>query len=343
MGQKEKIEAIQGREYYWSRSILGNDWAIFFILLGAREAGKSYDVMDLFLRAWKKEKIPFYWLRLSETSTKKMLQNKAKKFIDADLVRKYKLELTVKGSDVYDHGKKMATVLPLSSMAKDKGVAFYDKDFLAKNPNMRYNIALDEFQREKGEKNYFDIIYNLVNQLENLVRSTKDRIRVFFIANALQEASDVLAAFNFIPEEFGIYKLRKKRCVIHYIPPSKAYLQRRKGSVADILLPQSSTFTNKIDVDKSLIYKGRLLRPIAVIKFTKDKSDWFTLWNSRIVAKYNGEKVQAIPMRPYLDEVFNTEARDNILVQFDNRYLFFRDLVTQKIFQKNLELLRPKK
>ena len=114
MGQKEKIEAIQGREYYWSRSILGNDWAIFFILLGAREAGKSYDVMDLFLRAWKKEKIPFYWLRLSETSTKKMLQNKAKKFIDADLVRKYKLELTVKGSDVYDHGKKMATVLPFS-------------------------------------------------------------------------------------------------------------------------------------------------------------------------------------------------------------------------------------
>lgn len=32
-------------EWYTINSILGNDWAIFYILLGGREAGKSYSAM----------------------------------------------------------------------------------------------------------------------------------------------------------------------------------------------------------------------------------------------------------------------------------------------------------
>lgn len=138
---------------------------------------------------------------------------------------------------------------------------------------MWYNIACDEFEREKGEKRNFDILYALTNQLENVVRSTKEHVRVFFMGNTLEEASDVLCAFNFIPEEFGIYKLKKKRAIIHYIPPSDVYLQRRKGSIADLLMPQASTFTNKIDADKSLITKERLIAPQYVIKFSKDRGD----------------------------------------------------------------------
>lgn len=42
--------------------------------------------------------------------------------------------------EVFDHGKPFMTVVPLSAMAKMKGVAFFDKDYEGD-----INIVLDEF------------------------------------------------------------------------------------------------------------------------------------------------------------------------------------------------------
>ena len=39
-----KYQQFEDREWYSLRSILGNDWAMFYMLLGGREAGKSYAV-----------------------------------------------------------------------------------------------------------------------------------------------------------------------------------------------------------------------------------------------------------------------------------------------------------
>lgn len=62
-----------------------------------------------------------------------------------------------------------------------------------------------------------------------------------------------------------------KRCVIQNIEPSEAYKTRRKGTIADILLPTASTFTNKIETDTTLITKKRLVEPSYIVKFTKSK------------------------------------------------------------------------
>ena len=117
--------------------------------------------------------------------------------VDPDIRRKYNLDLTTNGTNVYQVTKRtepdkngktkvlekklMARVLNLSTFYTDKG-SIFDKDFL-KDPNMRSNIAIDEFEREKGEKNTFDILYALTNQLENLIRSTKERLKIFFMGN----------------------------------------------------------------------------------------------------------------------------------------------------------------
>lgn len=333
------------------------NWAIFYILLGARETGKSYAVTNFLVDQFVNKGIPFVWLRLTERQSQKLLQNNAEKLVDPDIRRKYNLDLVTNGTNVYHVTKRtepdkngktkvlekklMARVLNLSTFYTDKG-SIFDKDFL-NDPNMRYNIACDEFEREKGEKNTFDILYALTNQLENLVRSTKERVKVFFMGNTLEEASDILCAFNFIPEKFGTYKLKKKRCVIDYIAPSELYLERRRGSIADILSPQSSTFTNKIDVDKSLITKQRLVAPQYIVKFSKDKNDWYTVWNNNIVAKYQGEKGKpVIPMRPYLDELYSTDRVMIVLEQYDTRCYQFRNLITQKRFQSELRLLKPR-
>lgn len=344
-------------QWYNLRPILGHfNYAIFGILLGGREIGKSYAVTNYFVDQWKNKGIPFTWLRLTETQARKLLQNNAEKLIDPDLRRKYDLDLITSGNNVYEvtrrskpdkngktkimEKKLMARVYAISTFYSDKG-SIFDKDFL-NDPNMRYNIAVDEFEREKGEKNTFDILYSLVNQLENLVRSTKDRVKIFFMGNTLEEASDILCAFNFIPEEFGIFKLKSKRCVIHNIAPTEAYKERRKGTIADILMPEASTFTNKINTDTTLVNKSQLITPSYVIKFKKDKSHWYTVWNSNIVAKYNGEKKPVVAMRPYLDEVFNTDLQKNMILLFDTRSLQFRNLITFKQFQSDMEELKPR-
>ena len=344
-------------EWYNLRPILGNaNWALFYLLLGGREAGKSYSVTNYFVHQFVKKGIPFVWLRLTEAASRKLLQNNAEKLVDPDIRRKYDLDLITSGNNVYQvmerskpdkNGKTkvvrkrlMARVYALSTFYNDKG-SIFDKDFL-NDLSMRYNIAIDEFQRESGEKNTFDILYALVNQLENLVRSTKERTKIFFLGNTLEEASDILCGFNFIPERWGIFKLKSKRAVIHNIEPSEEYLKRRKGTIADILLPQASTFTNKINTDNSLINKSRLIEPRYVIKFTKSKDDWFTIWDNNTIVKYNGEKKPIIAMRPYLDEKYIQELVNNILTQFDTRCFQFRNLITFKQFQKQLELLKPR-
>ena len=351
-------QVVKENEWYNLIPILGHfNYAIFAVLLGGREVGKSYSVTNFFVDQWKNKGIPFTWIRLTEFQIRKLLQNNAEKLVDPDLRRKYDLDLVTSGNNVYEVTKRsepdkdgktkilekklMARVYALSTFYSDKG-SIFDKDFL-KDPNMRYNIAIDEFERESGEKNTFDILYSLVNQLENLVRSTKDRVRVFFLGNTLEQASDILCAFNFIPEEFGIFKLKKKRCVIHNIEPSEAYKKRRKGTIADILMPQASTFTNKIDSDTTLICKKRLIEPTYVIKFTKYKENWFTVWDGNVIKKYNGEKKSVIAMRPYLDEVFIPDIQKNMITLFDTRSLLFTNLITFKQFQKQIELLKPRK
>lgn len=337
-----KLQKMRQNEWYGIRSLLGNsNWAVFYILLGAREAGKSYAVMEYFIRKWKSDGIPFTWLRLNEASMKKMLANKAEKLVDPDIYYRYGLKLTVKGNNVYDNGKKMATVLALSTFANDKGVALFSKNFL-QDEQMAYHIALDEFQLERTQRSQGDISYQFVNQMENLVRSTKDRLKIFLIGNTLEEASDILTMFNFIPEEFGRYKLKSKRAVVDYIPPSEQYLKRRQGTVADLLMGNQSNFTNEIDFDKQLIYKGRLMKPTATITF--DKQTKYALWDNKIIAEYNGEKTKTqIAMRPYQDLLFNQQLRDQIIAMYDNRVFYFKNLITQKKFQKEIQLIKPRK
>lgn len=385
----KKKEMLDNRIFYRIRSILGHNDCIFFFLLGGPQSGKSYSVTDFYCEQQVKYKTPFYWIRLTDAQSRKLLNNNAEKLVDPDLRRKYNLDLVTSGTNVYNVTKRgapdkktgqqkviekelFARVLNLSTFYGDKGSGFYDKDYKG-----WYNIAIDEFQREKGEKRTFDILYALVRELENLVRATKSKVRVFFLGNTLEEASEVLCGLNWLPETFGRYKLVKnkkklhqylkelnkaqtdaeiqavqekyknvdfgKRAVIDYMEPSDAYKTMRKGSIADILLPNNSQYTNVIDTDRSLIYKGRLTSPISVIKFSKDKSDWYTIWDNNCIAKYQGEKKPVIAMRPYIDEFFNSQQRDNVINLFDTRSFVYRNLITFKRFQNEIMFLKPRK
>lgn len=195
------------------------------------------------------------------------------------------------------------------------------------------------------------------------------------IGNTTEEASDILSAFNFIPQDFGVYKLvrhkntlykylkelddcqldykkmarvNKKyekydfgpRAVIDYMPNTEAYKLRRKGTIGDILAGNTSNFTNSIETDISCVKTQRLTKPEYIIKFSKDPADWFTVWEGNIVAKYNKEIKPGIAMKRYADEVFNPEVRDNIFAMNDSKCLYFHNLITQKQFRYQLSLIK---
>lgn len=387
--KKHKYES----QWYNLRPILGcANWAVYYILLGARETSKSYSVEDFFVSQFINEGIPFYWLRLTDAQAKKLLQNNAAKLIDADIKRRYNLDLVTNGPEVYNVTKRsepdkngktkilekklMCHVFSLATSYNQKG-SLFDKDFL-NDPKMRFNICLDEFERLPEERNTFDIVSAFKIQIENIVRSEKDRVKCFLIANKVETCGDLLTAFNFIPEKFGMYKLVKnkkklleclsklkkargheqeiikinkeyenvdfgQRAVIHYLPNSEAYTARRHGTLASILDPNDSNFTNKIETDKSLLSNDKLLKPRYVIAFTKNKEDWFTVWNNNIIARYNKEKIQIVPMRRYLDQMYNEDLVNQVIVQYDTRNFLFHNLLTHKLFEKNIQTIKPAK
>lgn len=352
----EKLAKTYKGEWYTVNSIFGNDWAMFFALLGGREAGKSYSVMKHAVRnkVKKGDKFKFFWFRLTDEAVNKLLVDGADKLVDPDIKRKYNLHLTRKGSTVYCYEPKyvknskgdvkeqktnkrvFCDILSCSTFYNTKGVGYFDNEF-----DGEYFIVLDEMNREQSEKNTFDIVYNFTNLVENVARSTKNKIKVVMIGNTLEEASDILTAFNFIPDTFGRYKLKSKRCVIDYIRPSEAYLERRKGTAADILNGEASTFTNEFQIDRSLLIgKRKRVSPQFIVKFKKTADTWFTVWNNNIISDYNGEKKTVIAMRRYLDERFDQELQTNIIEQFDARAFKFTSLSCFKKFQKNMKLLK---
>lgn len=332
--------------FYNLNSILGNPCP-FYIIIGGRKTGKSYAAAE-FLCKHQNDKN--YWMRISDASVKAMLAAGCKGLIDPDLQRYYHLDLKAKGGMyVQNHGKDFITVAPLSSFGKLKGVGFYDKDY-----DGWYNLVLDEFQLEQGEKRTsFDILYNFIGMCENFVRTTKQKVRVFLLGNTLEEASTILKAFNFIPTQFGRFYLHKwnkktKRrelvAVLDNLEPTKEYLEDRYGSIADILGgDRMSNYTNELTQDISLITKERRHVPTAIIKFRSSKESWYTLWDNKVIAEYNGEKLDLskdFSMRPYINTFYSIERRQVIFDLYDARALKFKSLIVQQYFQDDLKSLR---
>ena len=339
------------RWFYTVRSLFGYNDVFFYLLLGGRDSGKSYAVMDRFLRDWRRHGIPFYWLRLTDRIAQSMLQNNAAKMFDADLRRKYELDPVVKGCEVFNREPdgslvKLAEVMGISNFYNMKGTATFDCEW-----KKGYNICLDECQREVGEAVRFDLSYALVNTLENYVRDTKEKLRIVFICNYTETVSDVMNLFNFIPEKFGRYHLAAKKAVVEYMPITSGYASRRNETVADILMANASTFTNQKAFDKSLLKPKnvRLWKPVLVIDFGAP-DEIYTAWSSKncdayVIKMWNHEKIpNVVAMKPNLDgRSYSRERVKNVVDLFDKRAWKFENLITQQRFGVSIAKIRKSK
>ena len=338
---KRKKELYENKEWYTIRSLLGNQWANWFVMIGARERGKTFTVQDYVLNCFFNPKsklyhVPFYWMRLNDIAIKNMTMNNGAKMFEPLLVRKYHLEdIKVRGDTVYINGTKLCYVFGLSVAYNNKGSALFDAhDFKGAN------IIIDEVALEKGQRRTFDVCYNLKMQIENIVRSERNNVKVFMMLNNTEECPEILAMFGYVPIQFGVYKLKRKHCVIDYIANNAAYEKRRSKALANEIDTGTGNFTNKFVKDLSLLYKGRLDHPEYVVKYSKDMGDWFTVWNGNVICPYNGEKKQSVAMKRYIDDTFIPSLRDSVIEQEDVRAFKYKDILTQSLWRKNMEIIK---
>lgn len=359
---KKKVEkrnkAYLDDEWVNLSTAFGNTWAMWYFFIGARMRGKSYFIMNSFLKQYfkHKKKRPFYWIRLTENEQKILLNNNAIKLLDPPLKRKWidgqGYELLTNAERVYivkrDDKRKiisrdlLCTVLSLSGAGNQKGTGYFDQDYI-KDPDAWYNICLDEFNRSGGQKKTFDIVTNLGIQIENLIRSTKDRVRICCVANNVGSCSELLAQFNFIPSKFGVFKLRKRKVVLYNVPNNKKYIDKREGSALETLVgKEDSGITNEVKIDVSLVIpnKQRLITPKYIIKFLRDQKAWFTVYDNGIISCYNKESSKVVAMRRYIDEKYDPELVNNVIDLADKQCYLFKNMYSMIKFQDYMSGLK---
>ena len=173
-------------------------------------------------------------------------------------------------------------------------------------------------------------------------------MRIFGCANAVTECSDFLTQLcGFIPEKPGRYRLKRKHTIVENIPNSEAYIAKRKKSYgADIMdYENDSNYTNVVTRDlESLTPKNQQLKvPNAIIKFDKNPTHWYTLWDGLYIRKYNGEKVnRIIAMRRYLDTFFDQGLANSVLERYDLRIFKYADMISLATFAADLKLIKSK-
>lgn len=354
--------------YYTLQSILGTP-ATWIWLIGARGRGKSYQAMDVPLSYRKRlgaENVKIYWMRLSDISAKTLLANKGSKAIEPKLVRKYGLDISVKNNIVYDHNKPLMEVIALVNVAKTtKGAALFDSDFIDNAPinpktgkklRRKIFIILDEFMIAETleRKPIGSPVDQFKTAIEALLRDQEQTpgndpaVRIICCANNVSECSGFMAQLlNFIPTKPGRFYLTRKHAIVDNIVNSEAYIEKRKNSIgADIMdLTNDANYTNIIKRDlETLIPKHYKLHKVsALIKFTKDESTWFCVWDGNIIKRYNKQTIAknlVIPMRRYLDSFYSAEAVKAVIDRYDARAFRYADLVSQAYFTDNLKSIK---
>ena len=362
--------------YYHSESVWGyfnkNSNYAFLVIIGPRKCGKTYVAAEHFLKDWTKcHDNVLYYFRLTEAQKEKLLANNAEKMFDPPLVRKYftnkGLILGTHSNGVYAHrvkkdknGKeliskemwKVAEAGALSTFYADKGTATYDFEFLKSDKRHRYWVIVDEFEKELGERSQGDMSYQFVNALHNKIRTTNKRTRVIMLCNNLRESSEILSGcFNFMPINYGLFKLKSKKCIIHYYNPPKSYWNMmNKGFTNRLVNDDDTTFLNEFKFDMSLITKQRKNKPTYIIRFSKSDEDCFIVWDSKIITKFTKTNaniklpnVQNIPMVRFTDHIFDKKQQTTIFEMFDQRYYKYDSLMTKTQFESYIKKIRPNK
>ena len=341
-----------------------------FVYTAVRGIGKSVIAVEAVIilkRKYGYDNVKAYCFRLTDLSIKAMLKNHAAKAIDPYLINKYKLEITVRNNIVYDHGKPLLEYYPLvSAGSQGKGASFYDANFFDNapidkrngKPLKRFVVTIwDEFIQAEGieKKSVGDPVAQYRIYMEAILRDQKrmpyNTVYNFFLANNVSECSNVTAQlFNYIPNpnNYKIIKLTRKHTIFWNVPVTTEYITKRRQSYNyDIMDYKEDKNYAQVERDLSMIKskKTKIHRVTKLIKFSKQKQDWFCVYDNKYIRKYHNETLDSnlsVAMVRHIDNVFNPDMVKNIFDIYDAKAFMYADLISMATFQAKMKQLKSK-
>lgn len=365
--KKAKLGLYLNTNHVFSYNTKGITDYIYTAVRGIGKSVISVETAIILKRKYGYDNVKCFYFRLTDLSIKAMLANHAEKSIDPYLIDKYNLDITCKGNKVYDHGKLLIEFYPLvSAGSKGKGVNLYDCNFFKpkydkKGKRIKTFVVTiwDEFMFAEGieKKSLGDPVEQYKIYKEAILRDAEvikeyNAVYNFLLANNVSECANITGAlYNYIPnpENHKRVFLTRKRTMFWNVPITEAYIEKRKNSYnANILDYDNDPNYANVQKDLSLIKskKIKIHKVTKLIKFDKmDRKKWFCLYDGKYIRQYHGETIakhNIVPMKRYLDELFNPDIVLNIFERYDNRGFMYCDLMSYALFTSQLKLLKAK-
>ena len=129
--------------------------------------------------------------------------------------------------------------------------------------------------------------------------------------------------------------------MIWSIEDSDKYKEARAHSIAGMLMPEESTFTNVIESDLELVTRKPLGKQTEIIRFKPNK--YFVMCGNVVTCQKASAtaKLPTVAMRPYMTGYpYYKEKAAEIILQAQQRKLEFDKLLTLKLFMKEIQLIK---
>lgn len=374
LSERAKKKILQGR-YIVQHAMLGYKGIVHYYLVGHRGRGKSviaWESVYSFKKNYGWDNVRVYYFRNSQIALNNVLANNCMQLLP-DVTREWhQTELSRKVNVVYDHNKMLCTCYPLVSAAKlGKGISDNCETWIKTapiNPKTgkrikRFVIFIleeflnDETQEIQGHGNPFIQYQTYLGTLIRLVNNKElgyDAIKCFYLANDVSEkgtAEWIGQHLNYIPKkgEYGIVKLTRQNALIWTIPDTEEYKKAVDESIVGKMAAEDdSNYSNVINQDYSLIKPKRIkLHKITrLIKFSKQRNQWFCLWDGIYIKMYNNEDINkslVIPMSGHIDKFYDKELANDIVARYFEGYYRYNDIRSMCSFIASMKSKKPSK
>ena len=329
-----------------------------FVLTAVRGIGKTVIGLETAIILKNKygwDNVKCYYFRTSDASIKALLT--PEKAVDPFLVAKYDMEITKRRNQVFDHGRLLYEAYSLTTAANvGKGVNLYDCNWW-KTDKKRFIVTIwDEFMQDEGvgKKSIGDPVKQYMIYREAIFRDAPrqsyNAAYNIFLANNVSECASVTGQlFGYIPhpDNHKRTKLARKKALFWNVPITEQKKQAIKASYNSAIISDEDPNYSEVARDMSLLKekKVKIHKVSCVIKFSKYKRDWYSVYDSKYIRQYKNEsfnKDLSIAMYRNIDETFIPERAKAILDVNDTRGFMFCDLMSMASFNARMKEYKNK-
>lgn len=336
---------LKASEYWTPHNILTYN-AIFNFSIGARGKGKTFGSLRHCIKHFIKKRRLFIYMRRYETNfskKEKMLSAVSHKFPNYEMRVEGMRMLIREAGNTDSKWEIMGYLVPLSTGVNDKSIPFDDVDY----------IIYDEFIISKGAQHYIKNEVEVFIDYYNTVDRLNDRVRVFFLANAVSIVNPYFIYFNLTPRKGQQIKTYRNGYIALEIVESSGYAaeadKTRFGKMIKNTAYYDYAIGNEFNDDNDVFISKRSQTSIFHSAYKFD-DQFFSVWLD--VEAGNGYISPKIPKNCKIFSLTKNDMQPNLVMYdrsskmlkgvnnlFNQSSLYFENVVCRDLFYQVSEYL----